>query len=73
MKAHRADPKPAFVPVILTLESQEEVDEMVAILTERHISPSRSIFDPYLGELQAFRSEAWRDRYEKLKERLSNR
>lgn len=31
MKAERAEPKQEFVPVILTLESQEEVDALYVI------------------------------------------
>ena len=31
MKAERAEPKQEFVPVIVTLESQEEVDSLHAI------------------------------------------
>lgn len=38
MKAERIDQKPPFVPVLLTLESQAEVDAIFTVMNHTHLS-----------------------------------
>jgi len=45
MKANRATPVPAFVPVILTLESQAEVDAIYSVLNHVILSQILGIGD----------------------------
>lgn len=43
MKAHRETPKPAFIPVTLTLKSQAEVDGVFALFNNAKINETAGL------------------------------
>ncbi len=56
MKAEQKQPTPAFIPVILTLESQEEIDKLFALFNYMPISDVLRLTDWYC-KLQPFISK----------------
>lgn len=56
MKATRNTPEPKFEPVILTLETQAEVDAIYAVINHSSISDAIGLGDCEIGILKPFRS-----------------
>ena len=70
MKAERAEPKQEFVPVIVMLESQEEVDALYALINHSTITGALPILDKWWRKLVGF---AGKDRdylWEKLNDKI---
>lgn len=57
MKARRAEPKQEFVPVIVTLESQEEVDSLFSVINHTEICIALPALDDWYDELKPFTSK----------------
>lgn len=66
MKAERAEPKQEFVPVIITLESQEEVDSLYAIVGHTTISSTLPVLYGWQNKLILFRSSSYARLWKKL-------
>lgn len=56
MKAHRETPKPAFIPVTLTLESQAEVDGIYSLMNHTAISDAAELPEKAFETLEPFTS-----------------
>ena len=56
MKAERIEPKQEFVPVIVTLESQEEVDAVYAIVNHITITSTFRVLLGWQDKLYPYRS-----------------
>jgi len=54
MKAHRETPKPAFIPVTLTLESQAEVDGVSALFNNAKINETAGLPHDSYKSLNSF-------------------
>ena len=66
MKAEQAESKQEFVPVIITLESQKEVDALYAVIDNTVIVNAIPILDRWQSKLQPFRSLNYRLSFVKL-------
>ena len=56
MKAERAEPKQEFVPVIVTLKSQEEVDALFTVTNHMAIIRGLRVIDSWYDILRPFTS-----------------
>lgn len=65
MKAERVEPKQEFVPVIVTLESQEEVDALFAITNHAKIISVLPALNGWWSKLEGFSSD-YRQQWNKL-------
>ena len=63
MKAERAEPKQEFVPVIVTLESQEEVDALFVVGNHPRVLRTLPGLNYLWQTLQPFASSKKRDLY----------
>ena len=66
MKAKRVEPKQEFIPVIVTLESQEEVDALYAVIDNTVIVSAIPILNRWQLRLQPFKSPDYRLSFVKL-------
>ena len=57
MKAERIEPKQEFVPVIVTLESQEEVDALFVVCNAIQITDALPVLDSWWQKLLLFASD----------------
>jgi len=72
MKAERIEPKQEFVPVIVTLESQEEVDALYAVIDHTTISSILPVFYGWQSKLEPYRSLEYRKSWKKLDELIKH-
>jgi len=70
MKAERTEPKQEFVPVIVTLESQEEVDSLYAVTNHLKVTGVLPALNHWWNELTPFASYRRDVLWEKLANRL---
>ena len=70
MKAERAVSKPEFVPVIVTLESQEEVDALYAVVNHTIINTTIPALKGWQPGLLSFRSTAYKSLHSRLEKLL---
>ena len=66
MKAKRAEPKQEFVPVIVTLESQEEVDAFFCLCNHGGITRVYPALNGWWSSLTPFRSRHYSALFDKL-------
>ena len=66
MKAERIKPKQKFVPVIVTLESQEEVDSLYAIGNHAKIGNALPALARWYAPLASFASYRRNELWDKL-------
>ena len=66
MKVERAVLKQEFVPVIVTLESQEEVDSLYAVVDHTAVSHILPTLYGWQNKLISYRSRKYRELWEKL-------
>lgn len=66
MKAERIKLEPEFVPVIVTLESQEEVDALYAVVDHTTIQATLPVLNDWQGQLYSFRSSNYAELWKKL-------
>lgn len=59
MKAERKQTEPEFVPVVVTLESQEEVDALYAVVNHTTLNTAIPAFKGWYSKLLSFRSLAY--------------
>lgn len=72
MTAKQLDPQPQFKPVLLTLETQHEVDAVSAIFDYSRITSAVGLKTPWMA-LEKFKSPAYLALYEKLSSTLTLR
>lgn len=70
MKAERVEPKQEFVPVIVTLESQAEVDALFAVVNYGKITDVLPAIDRWWSKLAPFKSKNYCSLWDKLDQRL---
>lgn len=70
MKAKREKTKLKFVPVIVILESQKEVDALYAIVNHTTLNTTISALQGWQSKLQDFRSIAYESLHSKLEKLL---
>ena len=66
MKAEREDIKPPFTPVVVTLETQEEVDKFFAMTNNARISTALGL-DDWWEEVEDYASKKCRVWLDKLR------
>ena len=66
MKAERAEPKQEFVSVIVTLESQKEVDVFYAIIDYTRIISLFPTVRGWQNKLQHYRSHKYQELWKRL-------
>ena len=67
MKAERIEPQVEFVPVVITLETQEEVDKMFAVLVHCKINTAVSM-NNWWKALNSYKTNDYRVYFDKLDE-----
>lgn len=66
MKAERAEPKQEFAPVIVTLESQDEVDAIFAVGNDTRICRVLPALDGVYGCLKQFTGNYYQESCDRL-------
>lgn len=66
MKAERKQVELKFVPVIVTLESQEEVDALYAVIDNTIVVSAIPVLQGWQVKLQDFRSNAYESLFKNL-------
>ena len=66
MKAERAVLEQEFVPVIVTLESQEEVDALYAVIDHTSITSTLRVLFGWQNKLIVYRSSEYQKSWKKL-------
>ena len=73
MKVEQVEPKVRFKPVVITLETQNEVDELFMLFNYSPITSYTSLYNSLYNELERYRSscafnmEVWTDFVKKLR------
>ena len=70
MKAERAERKQEFVPVIVTLESQEEVDSLYAVTNHMRVTDALPALSHWWSELTPFSSHCRNKLWQRLADKL---
>ena len=70
MKAEQAKPKQEFVPVIVTLESQEEVDSLHAVTNHMKVTDALPALGYWWDKLTPFVSNRRRALWAKIRDEL---
>ena len=72
MKAERVESKQEFIPVIVTLESQEEVDALYAVIDHTTITSTFRALFGWQTKLYPYRSRKYQELWKRLDDMITH-